>query len=174
MEKALEKTIETVWKCSVIVEEGMNSQDVPAQKQFFFQQVNEFLRDLHSIDEEAKKLPPIYVDEHVVKKIDEGQNPDLVTQEKLFEAHQKNAYTRGKLFSTKVYADQLTAKLQHHRRLGLDKIGSDTMSQQHVSSSSSSSSSVSSASLSNSSAVTDESVSLPSLSIHPSSMFGLG
>jgi len=125
MEKALEKTIETVWRCSVIVEEGINLQDAPAQKEHLFNQINEFLQDLRTLDVEAKKLPPILVDETVVKKIDDGINPDLVTQEKLFEAHQKNAFTRGKLFSTKVYADQLTAKLQYHRQLGGDRIGID-------------------------------------------------
>lgn len=113
----METTIETIWRCSVIVEEGINLQEAPTQREHMFNQVNEFLQNLRTIEEEARKLPPILVDETIVKKLDDGVNPDLVTQEKLFEAHQKNAFTRGKLFSTKVYRDQLTAKLEHHRAL---------------------------------------------------------
>lgn len=160
MDRALEKTIETVWRCSVIVEEGINVQDAPAQKELMFNQINEFLQDLRTLEAEARKLPPtIVVDENVVRKIDEGINPDLITQEKLIEAHQKNAFTRGKLFSTKVYADQLTAKLQYHRQLGTDRIGmensSSSCSPSSVSSSLSSTTSSSSSLPSCASSMTD-------------------
>jgi hypothetical protein len=44
--------------------------------------------------------------------VDAGLNPDAVTQELLEAAHKKSEATRGKLFSTKVYAEQLSARRQ--------------------------------------------------------------
>jgi BMFP domain-containing protein YqiC len=47
----------------------------------------------------------------VFRKVDEGANPDLVTKEYFESCRQKNDEARGRLFATKLFHDQLEARL---------------------------------------------------------------
>mmetsp|Transcript_22600 Transcript_22600/g.31846 ORF Transcript_22600/g.31846 Transcript_22600/m.31846 type:complete len:175 (-) Transcript_22600:163-687(-) len=120
LEKALEKTIETIWKCSVIVEDGINvnsggnkdmTQGQMQLMQEFHSRVNEFMDDLDNLNKEADKVPHITIPSSVIEKVDGGTNPDLATSKFFKDAQNKNDSSRGKLFSTKIYADQLAARL---------------------------------------------------------------
>lgn len=115
MEEAIENCIQTIWNCSIIVEDGFGAADksVPEQTQNFHKQINRFLGDLKVLDQEAQKVHHVNVPDDVIRKIDAGHNPDSVTRDEFLMAQQKNSLARGRLFSTQIYADQLEARMKH-------------------------------------------------------------
>ena len=115
MEEAIENCIQTIWNCSIIVEDGFGAADksVPEQTQNFHKQINRFLGDLKVLDQEAQKVHHVNVPDDVIRKIDAGHNPDSVTRDEFLMAQQKNNLARGRLFSTQIYADQLEARMKH-------------------------------------------------------------
>jgi hypothetical protein len=95
LEKSIEKTIETLFRCSMFVDEGFPippahpadhdrpqqaSEAASLQRQHFHAQMNELTANLGELDAEAQKLPHLTVPLTVIERVDAGLNPDAVTQ----------------------------------------------------------------------------------------------
>eukprot|EP00455_Lapot_gusevi_P052079 TRINITY_DN7893_c0_g1_i3.p1 TRINITY_DN7893_c0_g1~~TRINITY_DN7893_c0_g1_i3.p1 ORF type:complete len:167 (-),score=29.34 TRINITY_DN7893_c0_g1_i3:206-667(-) len=106
LENTIEQTINTLWNCSVMVEDYK-----PECKTAFHNNINEFMNQLRSLDELSRKVDA-KVPLQVIEAIDHNQNPDFVTKQYLDACRHRNDQVRGRLFATKLLRDQLSAGMQ--------------------------------------------------------------
>lgn len=127
LETALEQAIDSVWKCSVMTEKGFSVNAVASSSdpeynekvvnaweqhtQAYQGKINEFLDNLRQLEAAAAPLDHITVPLTVVEQVDEGKNPDLFTKDLLQMTLDRNNSSRGRIFNTLIYADQLEARL---------------------------------------------------------------
>lgn len=103
----LEESIESLYKCSVIVD---NFED-DSQLDSLNSMMKDFTDSLQNMNEIAKHVET-KVPLRVIHRVDADINPHQVTKEYLDICKKKNDEARGRLFATRVFEESLQQRLQ--------------------------------------------------------------
>ncbi|GAB5369558.1 hypothetical protein AAMO2058_001415300 [Amorphochlora amoebiformis] len=113
LEKAVEDTIESIWKCMTQAHDlGQHGPEYLKQSQSSLKEnLDELISKVVKVDTTSRKVDDL-VPVEVIHRSDRGQNPDEVTQKYLEDVLLKNSEARARILGAHSLEESLKTHLQ--------------------------------------------------------------